>query len=148
MIQPRCDRTPWARRLLGFRHEEDGPRWDRVKAERPALVCEPQRSIPSFFHLHVGSPNRVVNLIELSLIQDRQVVAHAAGRLEAQTLLKYTACRLRSMQVSGVCRRHGKSLVRARQIPLQKSIGLRESCVPRSPQLLDYAILEGLKEPL
>ena len=74
MIRPRRDRAPgWVDRC--DRRDLHGPRRDRVKAERPTLVRDSHGPIHVRFHQHVGGPDRLVNLIESTLIRNREVLA-------------------------------------------------------------------------
>ena len=141
MLRPRRDRAPRA----GNRFDRSGlhgPRRDRVKVERATLVRDPHRPIHALFHQHMGGPDRSVNLIESPLVRDGEVLAQAAGRLQAQDAVQLPVRGAGSMQIRGLRGRHRKAPVVDRQIALQEPIRLlqgRDSC---QPQLFDQSILD------
>lgn len=86
-----------------------------------------------------------MNLIELSLVGDREVVAQAAGRLEAEDGRQLSAVWRRPMQIGDLRRPHREAAVVDRQIALQESVRRLEARNPCEAQLLDQSILKRLK---
>jgi hypothetical protein len=119
-----------------------------VKAERLPLVHDPPGPIHMLFHQDVGSPDRLVNLIQSTLIGNREVLAQAAGRLEAQDAVQLPVGRTGTMQIRGLRGTYRKTPVVDRQIAFQKLIRRLQRGNVREPHLLDHPILKGIKEPL
>lgn len=108
MIQPWPHRAPGRENWCALSPLLLGPSRNDVIGESPALMGQLERPIQPLFYLHVGSSDGVVNLIELSLVGDREVVAQAAGRLEAADGRQLPAVWRRPMQIGGLRRLHPK----------------------------------------
>ena len=119
-----------------------------MNAERQTLMRDPHGPIHERFHQHMGSPDRLVNLIGSPLIRIGEVLAQAAGRLTAQDAVQLPVCRTGAMPISGLCRRHRNAPGVDRQIALQKPIRRLQSRAPCQPPLLDQSILHRLEQPL
>ena len=78
MIRPRRERAPGQKNRCTCRGLHR-PRWDRVKAEHLPLVHDPHGPIHMLFHQDVGSPDRLVNLIQSTLIGNREVLSANSG---------------------------------------------------------------------
>ncbi len=92
--------------------------------------------------------DRVVNLIEAPLVRDGEILAQAAGCLDAQAPVQLAARGTGAMQIGGLGWLNGKALIVDRQIARQKLIRRLERGDVCEPHLLDHPILKGLKEPL
>ena len=125
-----------------------GPRRDRVKVERPALVRDPHRPVPMLFHQHTGGSDRLMNLIESPLMRDGEILAQAAGRLDAPAPVQLAARRAGAMQIGDLGWLNGEALIVDRQIAIQEFIRCLQRGHVREPHLFDHPILKGLKEPL
>lgn len=100
----------------------DRPHRDWVKGERPSVVCEPQRPIHSFFHHHMGGPDIVVDLIEVSVVSHGPIATQHPGRFDAEDAVEMSAGQTGPMQISGLRRLHGKALIVCGQIGLQEPV--------------------------
>ena len=69
-------------------------------------------------------------------MREGEIVAQAAGRLEAEDGLQLQAIRCRPTQIGGLRRRHGKAPVIDGQILLQEPIRLVQGRDPGQPRLL------------
>ena len=147
MVRPRRDGLSSAGERF-HRRGLHGPRRDRVHADRPTLVGNPQGSIHMLFHQHVGGPDRLVDLIEPALVRDGKILAQAAGCLEAQDAVQLPVCRTGAMQIRRLRGLNGEAPVVDRQIAVQKPIRRLQGRDPCQAQLLDPSILNGLIEPL
>jgi hypothetical protein len=119
MIRPRRDRAP--RDLgLGRLSHSLGTSGDGAIVQWSAVVRDPPRPIDPFFHLHLGRPDVVADLIELPMVGYGPIaVQDARDRADGD-----------------------------RQIVLQKLIRRLQRRDLCQPQLLDQSIPDGLKEPL
>ena len=147
MVRPRRDRAPWSMHRLGLSRLH-GPRRDRVKVERPALVRDPPRPVHRLFHQHTGGSDRLMTLIASPLLRDGEILAQAAGRLEAPAPVHIAARRAGARQIGDLGWLNGDALIVDRQITLQKLIRRLQRGDVREPHLLDHPILNGLKAPL
>ncbi|TKB33631.1 MAG: hypothetical protein E8D51_05240 [Nitrospira sp.] len=87
-----------------------------MKSERPALVRDPHRPIDPFFHQYMRGSDRVVNLIEAPLVRDGEILAQAAGCLEAQAPVQIAARKARTVQIGGLDRLDREASIVDRQI--------------------------------
>ena len=129
MVRPRRDRAPWSVNLLGLSHLH-GPRRDRMKVERPALVRDPHRPIHALFHQHVGRPDIGPHLIELPVMRHRPVRAQAPCGLDAQDTVQIPARRTGPMQIGGLGRLNGEAPIVDRQIPSRNRFAASSVATP------------------
>ena len=61
-----------------------GPRGNGLIRERLAVVGDPHRPIDPFFHLHLGRPDIVADLIELPVMGHGPIAAQDTRGFEAQ----------------------------------------------------------------
>ena len=70
MVRPRRDQAPGVESRLDLSRLH-GPRRNRMKAERPALVRDPHRPIHVLFYQHLGRPDIGLHLIEVPVVGHR-----------------------------------------------------------------------------
>jgi hypothetical protein len=109
------------------------------------VVGDPHRSIDPFFHLHLGRPDVVADLIELPVVGYGPIAAQDARGFEAETPVQVAARGTVPMEIGRLRRRDGNTPVVDRQITLQKLIRRLQHRDRCQRQLLDQSILDGLK---
>ena len=95
---------------------DEGPHLDRSRGnglirERLAVVGDPHRSIDPFFHLHLGRPDVVADLIELPVVGYGPIAAQDARGFEAATPVQVAARGTGPMEIGRLRRRDGKAPV-------------------------------------